>query len=451
MAIILGQQYALESIVLADARPALLVKDDWIVGAASERWQPVFVEHKATIERAIRATCRLETSDGTLPFLGTAFGVAPRLAVTGKQLARLLKTDGKKEYWLNFKAEYESDAMEKIPVTGVRFVHPDFDFAVLELERDLAPEQILTLSPDVPEKGQDICVIGYPAFDLRNDREIQEKLFQSIYNVKRVMPGKITGFEEIMSFGKNALSLMHDATTLGGTAGAPVIDLASGDVVGINFAGRYLVANYAVPAWRLSAESKMWTQTGLTTSATLPPPPAISAENVFARWGRALTQALAEKFPVTAKALQSPLDLKDEEIAKKIEEISRNIIGGSLKIELVNIFTQDDIISLHDNLINVARFTTDSDLASLFEGLPLDLQASWPDRDSTSAKLLARLRRLNRIGALIAVENHTPFFVVLRSAKYLRKTEPLTVTMIDGYLATVIAAEAKASAANGIH
>lgn len=443
----------LEAIVLADARPAILIKDDWVVETASDPWQTVLTDHKAKIERAIRATSRLETSDGTVPFLGTAFGLAPRLAVTGKHVAGLLKTDGSKEYWLNFKAEHGSDAIQKVPVTGVRFTHPDFDFAILELESDLAPEQILTLSLDIPQKGQDICVIGYPALDVRNDREIQEQLFQSIYGVKRVMPGKVLDTETNSLTGQNILCLTHDASTLGGTAGAPVIDLQSGDVVGINYAGQYLVANYAVPAWKVATEKEKWTQArpgALPVSTSNAPNPPPAAESIFARWGRALTQALADKFPVTAKALQSPLDLKDEEIAKRIEEISRNIIGGSLKGDLVNIFTQDDIISLRDSLIS-ARFVTDGDLVSLFDGLPLELQASLPGGDSISAKLLARLRRLNRIGALIEVENHTPFYLVLRSARALRQGEPLTVTMIDGYLTKVIAAETKASAANGIH
>ena len=40
----------------------------------------------------------------------------------------------------------------------------------------------------------------------------------------------------------------HDASTLGGNSGSAVIDLETGEAVGLHFAGSYLQANYAVPA-----------------------------------------------------------------------------------------------------------------------------------------------------------------------------------------------------------
>ena len=42
--------------------------------------------------------------------------------------------------------------------------------------------------------------------------------------------------------------LQHDCSTPGGNSGSVVLDLATGDALGIHFAGRFLEANYAVPA-----------------------------------------------------------------------------------------------------------------------------------------------------------------------------------------------------------
>ena len=41
--------------------------------------------------------------------------------------------------------------------------------------------------------------------------------------------------------------MTHDSSTLGGNSGSALIDVATGRVVGLHFAGRYLEANYAVP------------------------------------------------------------------------------------------------------------------------------------------------------------------------------------------------------------
>ena len=42
--------------------------------------------------------------------------------------------------------------------------------------------------------------------------------------------------------------VLHDCSTLGGNSGSVVLDLATGQAVGLHFAGRFLEANYAVPA-----------------------------------------------------------------------------------------------------------------------------------------------------------------------------------------------------------
>ena len=50
--------------------------------------------------------------------------------------------------------------------------------------------------------------------------------------------------------------LAHDCTSTGGCGGAPLIDLETGEVLGIHFAGQYLKMNYAVPAAELSTDPR---------------------------------------------------------------------------------------------------------------------------------------------------------------------------------------------------
>jgi hypothetical protein len=45
--------------------------------------------------------------------------------------------------------------------------------------------------------------------------------------------------------------LFHDCSTLGGNSGSPVIDLKTGEVLGIHFAGEFEQTNWAWSAWRI--------------------------------------------------------------------------------------------------------------------------------------------------------------------------------------------------------
>jgi hypothetical protein len=401
-----GAAFALEAMVIPQLRPALLIQNGWIFGEAPEHWEAILSQNRPTIERAIRGTARLETSDGTLPYLGTAFMVGPGLAVTARHVANSMRSRGPgagapPSCWLNFGAEHGSDESTKVPISSIARIHPRFDCALLELESDVEPQRILPLATASPPPETDICVIGYPSFDVRNDREVQSAIFKDIYGVKRLMPGKVMESKTVTSFGNEVLSLTHDATTMGGTGGAPVIVLNTGQVAGLNFAGLYLVGNYAVPA----QEIRRLVRYEFDESRSSPP---------------------------------------IEQTESSEEDAPRNLIGGALKSSLVNIFNIDQITALHEDLIGAGFAREDEDLRSLFDGLPVDFQASLPSGKTPSDKLLSRLRYLNRFGALIEVENHTPFYVLLMTARSLRRVEPHTVATIERYIAQVKTVEARA-------
>jgi endonuclease G len=92
------------------------------------------------------------------------------------------------------------------------------------------------------EPDQPIGVIGYPAWDSRNDSPVILNAFKNIFDVKRFSPGNI------ITPGKNTWYLTHDATTLGGSSGSAVVDMATQEVVGLHFGGNINKANYAVKA-----------------------------------------------------------------------------------------------------------------------------------------------------------------------------------------------------------
>ena len=78
--------------------------------------------------------------------------------------------------------------------------------------------------------GSWVALIGYPAQSPFNDLADQQRIFDGIYNVKRVAPGTV------MSVSPDGL-LNHDATTLGGNSGSVVMDMATGQASPCTSAG----------------------------------------------------------------------------------------------------------------------------------------------------------------------------------------------------------------------
>ena len=137
-------------------------------------------------------------------------------------------------------------------------IHPYWDMALLRVD-GMPTERMLRLSVRSPEElvGRNIVVVGYPARDPRNDLELQEKIFGGLYHVKRLLPGVIRGRAEVQSFENRVAAITHDASTLGGSSGSPVIDVDTGEVVAMHFAGEYLKANYAVPMFELARDARV--------------------------------------------------------------------------------------------------------------------------------------------------------------------------------------------------
>jgi endonuclease G len=147
---------------------------------------------------------------------------------------------------VDFNEEVGSLPSDARPADILRFTYladdASADVAIGRIEKpdgfDLAP---LPLVDTDAETDEIVAVIGYPAFDSRNDRTEMEKYFKGLYDVKRFAPGKMMPVTP-------GTVLSHDCTTLGGNSGSPVLSLDRNKVVGLHFAGAYGIANSAVRA-----------------------------------------------------------------------------------------------------------------------------------------------------------------------------------------------------------
>jgi endonuclease G len=264
------EEYALEAIIIPDRRPAVDIRnDDYRVDHVD--WLHLNdAAARATILPRIPAIGRIEIPEHpSLPYAGTGFLVGDGLLMTNRHVAELL-VRGLGRNGLSFRPGYtgEINFVEEAGRSGgvqyrideALLIHPYWDMAILRV-RDVPREvQPLTLSRQAAAgdgPAPDVVVIGYPAFDPRNDIEVQRQVFGNLFNVKRLQPGKWLERRRVGSFGKQVEAITHDSSTLGGNSGSAVIDVASGRAVALHFGGRYLDANYGVPAGDLALDARL--------------------------------------------------------------------------------------------------------------------------------------------------------------------------------------------------
>ncbi|PND27624.1 serine protease [Sinorhizobium sp. M4_45] len=277
--------FATEAIIIPDKRPAIDIQDgDYRI--THELWR--HFEHDLAVKQrlrdAIASIGRVELPEHpTLPYGGTAFVVGPDLMMTNRHVAEIFSI-GLGIRNLHFRpgakagADFlrERDRAGSMPVTvrEVVMIHPYWDMAILRVE-GLGKEQPplgLSLKAIEEYEGEEIAVIGYPAFDPRNDAAVQRQVFNGVYNVKRLQPGKIGPPRAVTSYANQVLAATHDSSTLGGNSGSAVVSASTGQVVALHFGGRYLDANYGVPTGELAIDGRV-VDTGINFAGTPSPKP----------------------------------------------------------------------------------------------------------------------------------------------------------------------------------
>jgi hypothetical protein len=384
----------LKAMTKLSLRPAIPVKDGTFRIDERSKWGKL-ASHRPALEKAIAATGRVETDDAAFPFVGTAFLIDQGRAVTANYVAESLAqrrdTTGKlRGVWLNLKAEGASGVEKRVAIDDFLLVHPYWGFAYLKLRDKVdaataAPLVVAEKQSIEDLKGREICVIGYPAQDAREKEDNLKKILQGIFGVKRIMPGVISGAGRWGA--EDSLALLHDATTTSGTSGAPLIDIATGSVLGIHVGGQQLVTNYAVPAWEIGRDPQ---------------------------WMR-----------------NQPAE--PDSIA-----LARNVIGAGLNER--SIFSFEEVTALHQMLVD-AGVTDETKIAVLFVGLPNEFVAVLPSQGAPSERLKLMLHAVNKTGGRIG--GHSAFYYILRNSEAMRSWDEDWKKTIAKFLADVLKREAK--------
>lgn len=280
---------ALEKIVLAEGRPALMVEGGTFSPAVSPIWRATLEDARRFLEAAIASVGKISIERfGRRQMLGTGWVVAPSLVVTNRHVAKVFARYGASGEFplrvdtrgnaiqavIDFKGEHLRKEELCFSILKVLYMAPDDDLSpdvallsVAATSRDAqrplpAP---LFLSEEEPAEQQIVAAIGFPARDFEeDDQAAMKRYFGSAYEVKRLSPGFVTKSET----GKTIFH--HDCTTLGGSSGSALIDLVGGRVLGLHFSGSSGVTNYAVKASAIAACLR-----GLSVAPAVPAAPSV--------------------------------------------------------------------------------------------------------------------------------------------------------------------------------
>jgi hypothetical protein len=254
------EAFGLEAVLLVYGRPALLVSQGRL--ATVPPFWNLIEDQREDIEVAQRGVGRIELfGHPELDWAGTGFLVSDNVLLTTRRVAELFSEfkDNRWQFrpgistWMDYRSAYQSVSTAGFRVRNVIGVHNIYDLALLEVEgpqiNGQAPIPLsLAATPPPFMDGRPVYLIGYPVRDARRtESEAISRIFRDVYNVKRVQPGVLRGefsFSEVRF-------LRHDCAPLGNNSGAPILDLETHQVLGLQLAGRYLETSTAVPTYVL--------------------------------------------------------------------------------------------------------------------------------------------------------------------------------------------------------
>lgn len=285
------QRFVLEAVVMPYHRPVVDIFENQMKTAhLTNKWQHLAQPGlREKIEQSVLSVGRINVPEHpSLPYAGTGFIVGPDLLMTNRHVAMLF-AQGMGQRNLDFQPgqvaevdflrENGNPKSDSLSVEKVVMIHPHWDMALLKVNGLPVTRRPLQLSTANPEEmgDREVVVVGYPGYDPQPDEEfqrIQNRIFRGVYYVKRLQPGLLKSRSPVSNHTRSVSAITHDCSTLGGNSGSAVFLLPKDAnegmrVVGLHFAGTYLVANYAVPAFDLARDSRV-VDSGVSFASQLP-------------------------------------------------------------------------------------------------------------------------------------------------------------------------------------
>ncbi len=217
----------------------------------------------SVLRRAYQATGRIGFAQVGVPSsedysFGTGFLISDRHVVTNRHVFGLyghyLMSDNDPG-GIEFIAEKGSELSDFVPfknepprlITGL-------DIAIFELARPVRTRKPMRLKATEIEslETRNIIAIGYPDTHKPNDPEILSVVENDpVFAVKRISQGQIfrhstdtgtpfgvqTSVDETDEHSFTMPAICHNASTMGGNSGSPLLDIRTGELLGVHFAG----------------------------------------------------------------------------------------------------------------------------------------------------------------------------------------------------------------------
>jgi hypothetical protein len=238
---------------IASVRPALLFRDN-LFSNPPENWKQLEL-YRAQIQRAALAVGRLgNRAPGPGPnFSGTAFLVAPdTVMVADFEVPASARPES---LIVDFADSPKEESRTRYAVAGFAGTIAEAGVKLLRIRAEsqyASTDRVpLTLSslPDLTP-GRVVYVVGYPVADARVQASVIQSVLGTEGGVKRLQPGYL------LSLSPDKRYFYHDCFTVSGNAGSPVVDLATGKVLGLHRGGQPVTAagpglKQAIPLWTL--------------------------------------------------------------------------------------------------------------------------------------------------------------------------------------------------------
>jgi S1-C subfamily serine protease len=252
-----------ETIVRSSGRPVLVIRDNRVttefLGPDSQVWAARIQGAQPVLDRVIPAVGRVEVNNNPdFSWVGTGWLVSSDIIVTNRHVAREFARRNANTFSfrlgingspmtarMDFLEEDQRQTSLEYAVNSILWIAPssEADVAFLRVTRGSGNRSLplpLTFADQI-NRDDFVATIGYPARDSRvPDQDIVRRIFGDVYEKKRLAPGQVMEVD--------SSELQHDCSTLGGNSGSVLVNLETGEAVGLHFSGLFMRANYAVPA-----------------------------------------------------------------------------------------------------------------------------------------------------------------------------------------------------------